>query len=128
VSCLTNPLVNDFSKRYHLQPRCKIRGSLAEAWRKVRGSKTVSANAQGSSRKRGGRFAEALGADVNRRANRVLRNRHVVTVLITYTSCTILHCTTLNYYLLYITLPEHTTLHDAMIYWHADVHILNHTI
>ena len=72
MSCLKNPLINDFSKRYHLRPCCKIRGSSAEAWRKVRGSETVSGKARGSSRKRGGRFAEAIGADVNRRANRVV--------------------------------------------------------
>ena len=35
----------------------------------------------GSSQKRGGRFAEAIGADVNRRANRVVRNRHLPTNL-----------------------------------------------
>ena len=46
---------------------------------KVRGSKTVSAKARGSSRKRGGRLAEAIGADVDTRADRVvLKPTHVL--------------------------------------------------
>ena len=67
-----NPMVNDFSKRCHQR---RENGS-AEARRK-RGGRSVEATPfrrklRGSPRKRGGRFAEALGADVNRRANRVL--------------------------------------------------------
>jgi len=72
MSHLKNPLVNDFSKRYHLR---RENGS-AEARRK-RGGRSAEATPfrrkrRGSPRKRGGRFAEATGADVTRRANRVV--------------------------------------------------------
>jgi len=69
VSSLNNPMINDVSKRYHLRRE----SSSAEARRKrggrLRGSKTVSAEARGSWRKRGGGFAEVIGADINRHAN-----------------------------------------------------------
>jgi hypothetical protein len=74
VSRFNHPLINDFSKRYRLRPVALIRGSS----RKL---------AEGS-RKRGGRFAEAIGADVARQHICLKRTRiYILYVVLETDTC-----------------------------------------